>query len=168
MNDTIRCRNCGVSYDLDTRLCVKCGTDLITGKSLFTRTGVEEVEEAEPETKSKVRDTALSIVGQLLPGLLRSSVVIFSTLGLVVASLIGGYAIWAIHEGSPTGAAMMLGLAVLVNAQATAWLVTGEFQLLVDAVSEMGGRIAYYIPLVLVSLASLSWVAWLLMGVETG
>ena len=168
MSETIRCRNCGASYALDARLCVKCGTDLITGKAVFTRTGVEEVDEAELEAEPTLRDTVMSIVGGLFPGLFRSSVVLLSLLGLGGASFIGAYAIWAIYEGSITGAAMMLGLAVLLNAQAMAWLVTGEIQLLVEAVSEMGGRIAYYIPLVLVSLASLSWVVWVMLSIDVG
>ena len=65
-------------------------------------------------------------------------------------------------------AAALLGVALLVNAQAMAWIVTGEIQLLLDAVSEMGGRVAYYIALVLLSLGSLSWVVWLMLSIDTG
>ena len=165
MSDTIQCKKCGARYDPGTRLCVRCGTDLKTGKPLKTEIGVDETE---VDSSASRGGLAKSLLVALLPGLFQPAVLIVSLLGLGIASVIGGYALWAVHEGEITGAAAMMLLAIAINAQAMAWIVTGEFQVLVESLSEMGGRMPYYILLIFLTLGLASYAVMLILPVETG
>ena len=165
MDDTIQCKKCGTRYDPETRLCVRCGTDLKTGKLLKTDVGVDEAEVDSPATRG---ESAGSLVKALLPGLFQPAVLIVSLLGLAIASVIGGYALWAVNEGEITGAAAMMLLAIAINAQAMAWIVTGEFQVLVESLAEMGGRMPYYILLIFLTLGLVSYAVMLILPVEAG
>lgn len=163
MSDTIQCKKCGTRYEPETRLCVRCGTDLKTGELLKTETGVDETEVDASATRG---GSAGSLVIALLPGLFQPVVLVVSLLVLALASVIGGYALWAVQEGEITGASAMMLLAIAINAQAMAWIVTGEFQVLIDSLSEMGGRMPYYILLVFLTLGLASYAVMLILPVE--
>ncbi len=161
MTDTIPCKKCGARYSLETRLCTKCGLDLRTGRTLATQTSTEAAEPEEVEEDEEYvsrREWVVSFAGQLVPGLFQPMIVILSGVGFCIASVIGGYAFWAMREGEMTGGVAIGALAIVVNAQSMAWIVTGDFQILIDAVADMGSLLAYFVMLVLVPLGPLAWL----------
>lgn len=153
MDDNIQCKSCGARYVKETRICVQCGFDMRTGKSFQTQVSVEEVE---PEGAVPRGQLIGEVIRQLVPGLFEPLIAVLSGLGLIVASFIGAYAIWALTEEEVTGGAAMIGLALVINAQAMAWIVTGELQSLVNAVVEMSGRFVVFVVLIVVTLGALA------------
>ena len=144
MEEANRCGSCGTSYPASKRVCVRCGIDLKTGLYLDGRV---KIDDEEPEADLTRLEAIADLLRQLLPGRSDPVIVALSVGGLILSSVISWYAIWALRETEITGGAAMIGLALVVNAQVMAWIITGELQSLVNALVEMGGRMPYFVAL---------------------
>ena len=60
----------------------------------------------------------------------------------------------------------MIGLALVVNAQVMAWIITGELQSLINALVEMGGRMPYFLALVVLPLVPTAVLHLMIVSVD--
>ena len=144
MADMVHCPSCGLPYEASAKICVRCGIDLRTGKPLQTRLGGIEPDEGD-EDDGPVEYTAwekfVLTVGAFVPGVFRPMVLIVSILATVVALGLGWYA-WVLFSfGMGFFAPIALGgVALIIYAQAVAWILIGRFELLHEALAEFEGR----------------------------
>ena len=150
------CPGCGREYEPAINICVECGIDLRTGMQLPThieRTDDEpdtdELDTDEPFDDEEVRINPfyrfVVIVAQMFPGLIRPGVLITSVLmaalGLTI-SVFGLYVFFGMGLIlTPILVGVMIaGVGVVAYAQAVAWLIMGEFMLLVECLSEFDSK----------------------------
>jgi hypothetical protein len=156
-----RCVSCGTSYPATKRVCVRCGIDLKTGLYLD---GHIKPEDEQPEAELTRMQAVADLARQLLPGLSEPLLAALSAAGLILSSVISWYALWALREMEITGGAAMIGLALVINAQAMAWIVTGELQSLVNALVDMGDRMPYFLALTVLPFFPLAVLNWMFLS----
>ena len=163
MEEANTCVGCGTVYPAGKRLCVRCGIDLKTSEPLHGQTKVGEEDSDVEQTRM---EAAGEFVRMLLPGLFQPLTVGLSVAGLAVSTVIGWYAISALRLTEVTGGAAMIGLALVVNAQVMAWIITGELQSLINALVEMGGRMPYFLALVVLPLVPTAVLHLMIVSVD--
>lgn len=143
MPGQIHCKSCGTPYDASARICVRCGIDLRTGKPLRTSIGAP-VPDADDEDDGPVTYTAWEkfqmAVGAFVPGLFRPMLLIVSLLVVCVAMVGGWFCLVLLGFGTLFPAVAVGAVALIVYAQAVAWILIGRFELLHDALAEFDGR----------------------------
>lgn len=148
MAGTRKCPHCGVSYEAEAVLCVRCGVDLRTGRHYEQK--VELAEEDEPRISPPV--WVWLFVREALPGLFRPGVLLLSiavgALGLVFLAfgVLMSIAFMVVIAGMMIG-----GLGLVLYAQAAAWLVDGELNLLPDELTDFNS-VQWLIFMILVAL----------------
>ncbi len=131
------CPCCGKQYDMLAQLCVTCGVDLLTGKQHEAEVGIVEVDEDEQEATLSVPHRAFLYTQAALPGMFRPTVLIGAALvimvgvGIMFAGLVMLLSFMVFFTGM-----MMAAAGVVVYAQAVAWIVRGEYTILIDALVE--------------------------------
>ncbi|MEK7467974.1 MAG: hypothetical protein AAB074_11210 [Planctomycetota bacterium] len=128
----VLCPNCAVNWPADTVLCVRCGLNLQTGENVAPPTPAAAEAEQEPETR-------LERFAARFPGLFRPKTLVAS---LIVLALAGGCFVLCVilmSMGVVMTAATAGGVGLILYAQAVAWVLTGEIQLLVEAMTEFDG-----------------------------
>jgi hypothetical protein len=122
------CWKCGTEYGPETRICVKCGVDLVTGDAIETRTGQE------PDAFRK----ALGCAGDLVPGLFRPSILVLAPLAAVMGLAVMWFAL-AIPFVFPAKT-VFAAAGLLLYAHAPAWILAGEIATLHGALAEFEAK----------------------------
>ncbi|KAF0241040.1 MAG: hypothetical protein FD180_4650 [Planctomycetota bacterium] len=143
----LHCPQCGASWPAGTVLCVRCGMNLLTGERTAPPPASPTLEE-EPETR-------LERFAGRFPGLFRPKTLVLSLIVLAMAACCFVLCIVLLSMGVVMTAATAGGVGLILYAQAVAWILTGEIQLLVEAMTEFDGPrwnafiLALIIPLTL-------------------
>jgi len=144
----LHCPQCGTSWPAGTVLCVRCGMNLLTGERTAPPPAPAALEE-EPETR-------LERFAGRFPGLFRAKTLVLSLIVLAMAAGCFVLCVVLLSMGVVMTAATAGGVGLILYAQAVAWILTGEIQLLVEAMTEFDGPrwnafiLALIIPLTLV------------------
>ena len=170
MSKSRTCPGCGRDYEPAVNICVECGIDLRTGRQLASH--IEPADD-EPDTDEPFDDEEVRInpfyrmvivVAQMFPGLIRPGLLITSVLmaalGLTISvfGLIVFFGFGLMLTPVLIGV-MITGVGVVAYAQAVAWLIMGEFMLLVECLSEFDSKqwnlffILLALPIVALALA---------------
>lgn len=146
---SLLCPSCGTSWPPDTLLCVRCGVNLHTGERVGGPPPDKPPEEEMPP------DTWADVV----PGLFTPRVLVISVVVLAMSLACFGLCILLLLAGVLMTAATAGAVGLILYAQAVAWILTGELQLLVNALADFDGRrwnaffIALAVPLTLAFVA---------------
>ncbi len=134
-----KCPECGSEYDTNVVICVRCGIDLRTGRALQMDSDPPAGETSSGEKRHCLAMRALVFVGNLLPGMFRPGILVVSTL-MVAAALVVFYfsMVFLLLGGVFTAVAMAAGGLILYG-QAIAWMLTGGFGLLHEALADLDG-----------------------------
>ncbi len=128
----VLCPKCGLNWPAGTVLCVQCGLNLQTGESIAPPAAAPV--EAEPEPETRMERFAATV-----PGLFRTKTLVLALIVFVMAAACFVLCIVLLSMGVVMTAATAGGVGLILYAQAVAWILTGEIQLLVEAMSEFDG-----------------------------
>jgi hypothetical protein len=140
------CPACNVTWPPETVICVKCGLNLRTGARVWAPPPEPEVE---PES-------AVERFATTFPGLFRPRTLIASIVAAGLAIVCEVLCVIMLTWGVFISAVSVGALGLVLYAQAVAWILAGELQLLLNAMVEFDGRrwnaffIAVVAPVVLV------------------
>jgi len=141
--DKVHCPSCGIPYDAGTLICTRCGIDIRTGRPLRTTVGAAASDEKEAD-EGPVEYTAwekfVMAVGAFVPGVFRPKVLIASILMICVAAVAGGFGLMIFSLGAVFAAVAVGATALILYAQAVAWVLIGRFALLQEALTEFDGK----------------------------
>ena len=127
------CPKCGHDCAAEAVLCVRCGTDLRTGRRLRT-----EVEARSERPLAELCRLAGEIVRGYLPGLLRPGLLIFLALTAATGLALLGAALLMGIFGLILLAFPVGGMGLLFYLQALAWLIGGDWALLPEHLAGFG------------------------------
>ena len=135
------CSGCGSPMAADAVICLQCGMNLETGERAQTQVQAQPAQEApEPEEEEEeeltTADRVTVVIGEWVPGLFKPKVLIASTIVTLIGLALMWLTLYLIQQGTGMVAIMFAGLGLMVYAQALAWLLTGELQLLTDALAD--------------------------------
>ena len=151
MSKARTCPGCGGEYEPAVKICVECGIDLRTGKRLASHIERADDEPDDDETfdDEEVRINPfyrfVVIVAQMFPGLIRPGLligsVLMAALGLTISvfGLIMFFGFGMMMMFVLSGV-VVAAVGVLAYAQAVAWLIMGEYMLLVECLSEFDSK----------------------------
>lgn len=173
MPTTHTCPQCETEYEEEVCICVPCGIDLRTGQSLVTevREQDEEGPDEEPERETEEPEEEelwlrmARTIGQFVPGLFRP-IVVACVLGVALLDCVIVYfAMLVFALGAMFAGITMASVALVLYAQAVAWLLTARVELLTDALCEMD---QLHIMMFLVAVFGPFMVLFVVMGLTAG
>jgi hypothetical protein len=136
VGDKRRCWKCGTVYSLGETVCPRCGIDLQSGKKVQPGTLPETPPVEDPAT---ARERWIARLMSVLPGLLRPGLLALSLLTALLGFAVLGLG-FALLMLAPVSAVGIAGVGLALYAQAVAWMVLGDLQLLSSALAEFDGR----------------------------
>ena len=136
-----RCAECGAELDAGTVLCLKCGYNLETGVKAQTAAAETEaapqaMEDEEEDKPPSWDDKVVAVFEAWMPGALKPGVLAFAVVLILGAFTLMWLTLYMMQQGVGMIALMSAGLGVIVYAQGLAWLIVGEYQLLIEAMSD--------------------------------
>ena len=129
-SDAVICLQCGLNRETGER----AQTQVQTQPAQETPAPVEEEEDEEEELTTADRVTV--VIGEWAPGLFKPKVLIASTIVTLIGFALMWLTLYLIQQGTGMVAIMFAGFGLMVYSQALAWLLTGELQLLTDALAD--------------------------------
>lgn len=128
-----KCFKCQTYYPPETRICVRCGINLLTGQALDSNVPAAGKEEEEPPAG------VAGFLAETLPGVFRTGVLL-PALGLMAVGVavifFSLYLIGILGMGS----VMIGGAGLVIYAQALTWLIMGEMRILHTSMTEFRGK----------------------------
>ena len=137
------CPDCQKNHPRGTRICVECGIDLLTGQTLSTRapdaTELHALENApldDDRPPPSFGFRLMQFFGDNTPGLFIPKVFAGVVAVMLVAAAITAIAVMVFLVGLVGHSMLFAGFALMVYWQALAMLLTGQYTLLQNAMSD--------------------------------
>lgn len=141
-----RCPACGREYPAEVAICIPCGVEMATGRTLTSKTLAPDAlndlvpEEQAPETgKEPPKPTVFDWIQGLFPGFFRPATLlaVLFAWGLSLAVMYVGLMLFALLLFIEPF--LVCGLGMLIYWQSLVWLQTGRFVLLQNGLAEYVG-----------------------------
>ncbi|MDX1565615.1 MAG: hypothetical protein R3236_09430 [Phycisphaeraceae bacterium] len=132
------CRECREVYDDDTKICHRCGIDLLTGRHLSTRIATPRLADDPDDDDPAERPWwyPLAYIPAMFPGLKKPAVLVVSVLLTVVGLGVLGLGLGLGIFGALIGGMIISGVGLMAIAQAVAQMIVGEIKLLPELLME--------------------------------